>query len=233
MPKKVTKSVFKRTRILKKGSEKTPIFNLTKEELYNIVISLFVIALLFAYNPIVPSATLGALPRTLFAVSVALLLHIAAQKIMAARLGCVAFYRLWLPGLIVSMLLMVVGINPIILVGAVSLSAYKFGRIGFKSRQMTMTEIGWIGVAGPLVNIILLILFNVLASSMIAYSSLLSYMAVVNGLIAFFTLLPIKPLDGSKVMLWDPIIWVFLIFTLLLILTPSGLINYFTSPYIG
>lgn len=232
-PKSTSKNERKKStissRFLEKRTQKT-IFNLTYEELYNIVAGIFVIALIFAYEPVNPGATFEALPRAFFAVAVAFLLPLAAQKMLAKRLNCGAFYRLWLPGLIVSMLLMVVGIRPILLVGAVSLSAYQFGRFGYKSRHMTMTEIGWIGAVGPITNILLVFLFKALASGSVE-SSLFSYMAMVSGLVVLFNLAPIKPLDGSKIVLWNPLFWVFLVLVLMLILTPSGLLNYFTALY--
>ena len=223
----------KQSKFSRRLGEKTALFDLTYEELYNIVVSVLVVALIFAYNFKNPGATFAAYPRTLLAVAVVTLVHIAAQKLMASRLGCVAFYKLWLPGLIISMLLMIIGIKPIVFVGAVSLAAYKFGRFGFKSRQMTMTEIGWIGGVGPAVSILLVLIFKMLAAGSVASSALFSYMAMVSGLIAFFSLLPIKPLDGSKVVLWSPVAWMFMMLVLLLLLTPSGLLNYFTSAYIG
>lgn len=230
MPKTERKKSKKSVRFLEKRSQKT-MFGLTYEELYNIVVCVFVTSLILAYNPVTPAETFEKMPRALFSAAIAFLIHLSAQKIMAGRLACSAFYRLWLPGLVVSMLLMVVGIKPILLIGAVSLSAYKFGRFGYKGRQMTMTEIGWIGVVGPAANIVMAYLFKIYAAS--TGSSLLYYMAMVNGLMALFNLVPIKPLDGSKVVLWNPMLWIFLVFILLLILTPSGLINYFTAPYIG
>jgi Zn-dependent protease len=230
---KKRKTNGKKSKFSQKLGEKTTLFDLTYEELYNIVVSVLIIALIFAYNVKTPGATFATYPRALLAVSVVMLLHIAAQKFMASRLGCVAFYRLWFPGLIMSLLLMIIGLKPIVLVGVVSLSAYKFGRFGFKSRQMTMTEIGWIGTAGPATSIIMASLFKILAAGSAAGGTLFSYMAIVSGLIAFFSLLPIKPLDGSKVVLWDPVVWMFMMLILLLIMTPSGLLNYFTSAYIG
>ena len=220
-------------RFLKHKSKKI-VFDLTYEELYNIVVSVLVVALIFAYNFRDPATTFGAYPQAFVAVAVVVLMYIAAQKFMARRLNCVAFYELWLPGLIVSMLLMIIGLKPIILVGTVSLASYKLGRFGFKSTHMTMTEIGWIGAIGPSVAILLAALFKMLAAGpIVGVSSTFSYMATVSGIIAFFNLLPIKPLDGSKVVLWDPIIWIFMLFMLMLILTPSGLLSHFTSAYIG
>jgi len=193
------------------------IWQLSYEEVYHIIVSILVIALILAYNPLEPLASVEGMTHAIFAVAVAMFFHLIAQKIVAHRLGSMAFYRLWLPGLVFSLLLMVVGIKPIILVGAVSLTTYKFGRFGYKSRQPSITEIGWVGVSGTVVNLILALIF----SSVIA----LPYLAFVNALIALFSLVPIKPLDGGKVFLWNPVYWLLLVILLFLILTPSGLLN--------
>lgn len=188
------------------------------EETYNIVVAIFVSALILAYDPQNPPSTFGELPGAVFASLIAFSLPLLVQKMVARKLGCLAFYKLWLPGIIVSMLLMLVGIKPVVLVGAVALSAYKFGRWGFESRYRTMTEIGWVGVSGLLVNIAV--------ASIIMLFTPFTYLAFVNGVFAFFNMMPVRPLDGSKVMFWDPVLWILLMVIIILILTPSGILTY-------
>jgi Zn-dependent protease len=219
MPKKADATSGRREKENRRLLEKN--FWAFYEEIYNVIVAIFVSTLILSYNFQNPMKTFSEIPGALAAVAIAVLLPIAAQKIMARRLGCTAFYKLWLPGLVVSMLLMLVGIKPIILVGSVAISAYEFGRWGMKSKYMSMTEIGWIGITGPLVNITLAIVLD--------FMTPFSYLAFVNALIALFNLVPIKPLDGSKVVLWNPMLWILLIIILALILTPSGILPYLAS----
>ena len=62
-------------------------------------------------------------------------------------------------------------------------------------------DIMWVGIAGPLSNLILAFLFLFLLK--IKFFSLLhtifAYGALINLILALFNLLPIPPLDGSKI----------------------------------
>jgi|GEM_PF-2477090 len=203
-------------------SKKVPVLGTTYEETYNIVAAIIVASLIFAYNWEYPEQSFVMFPQALVAVLIAYAVHLPVQKLIARRLGCVAFYRLWLPGAIFSVFLMVVGIK-IVLVGTVFVAAYNFSRWGMKSRDTSMTEVGWVGISGPIANILVGTVFKLLPG--------FSYLANVNLLIALFNLLPVKPLDGGKVFLWDPVYWAVLFFILFLIITPSGLLGYITALY--
>ncbi len=188
------------------------------EEVYNIVVAIFVISLILSYNFYDPLKTFISMPRAFLAVLITFSLSLISQKLVARKLRCKAFYRLWLPGLVVSMLIMVVGVKPVILIGTATLSTYKFGRWGFKSTHGTMTELGWIGLSGPLANIVLAYILKLFTP--------FSYLAYVNAVFAFFNLMPVEPLDGAKLVVWNPVLWFLLMIILVLILTPSNILSY-------
>lgn len=63
-------------------------------------------------------------------------------------------------------------------------------------------DVMWVGIAGPLANILLALFFILLIKLNISSSFLymiFSYGIFINLLLAIFNLLPIPPLDGSKV----------------------------------
>jgi len=78
-------------------------------------------------------------------------------------------------------------------------------------------------IAGPLTNLVIaligIILLNTVALLIVnQYLNIfLLYLIIVNAWIAFFNLLPVPPLDGSKIISWKPINWA-LLFTLSIIL---------------
>ena len=83
-------------------------------------------------------------------------------------------------------------------------------------REMTKEENGKISVAGPIVNLILGAGFVVvlLAGAAFAIWPLIVVGTMglsVNGMIAFFNLLPVSILDGRKVIAWSPVAFVVLI----------------------
>ena len=67
---------------------------------------------------------------------------------------------------------------------------------------MTKEKNGKISAAGPLVNLVLAILFIVLILAGIN-NLLTGYGAFINSLIALFNLIPFGNLDGKKILTWN------------------------------
>ena len=203
----------------KKRSRASKILDIESDEMTNLIIATIVTTLIFAYNWQAPLATLEALPLSFLAVVTAYIIHELAHRFTARKLRCLAVYKLWLPGVIFGLLMMLVGIK-FILVGAVVISTYRFGRWGMKSKHPSMREIGLISVSGPAANLVLAALFKAFSESALS-SPTFGYLALINAWFAFFNLVPVKPLDGSKVFFWNPVIWLFFILFSLLLLMPS------------
>ena len=84
------------------------------------------------------------------------------------------------------------------------------GATYIQGMNISKEENGQISIAGPLVNIVIGVLFLPLA----LFSSPGSFLqdlgvigAYINIFLALFNLLPIGPLDGSKVWRWNVAIW--------------------------
>jgi len=205
---------------------------LESNETISLIIATAVTTLIFAYDWQSPAATVAALPLSFFAVVTAFVFHELAHRFAARRLNCHAVYRLWLPGVVFGLLMMLVGIK-FILVGAVVISTYKFGRWGMKSRHPSMREIGLIASSGPLTNLVLASAFKAISQGALlgtAFGASLAYLASINAWLAFFNLVPVKPLDGSKVFFWNPTVWFLLIALSLFLLTPTHLFGPLLTP---
>jgi Zn-dependent protease len=182
----------------------------TKEEIRDIVISVFVVTLIFSFKITSPTFGFELFFVYLAIVIVAFLFHELAHKGIAMKFHCVAIYKMWTPGIFISLLSLVLPIR-FIAPGAVVIYPFKFGRWGFRRSSLTQTEMGFITVAGLLVN-----LFSALLSSFFIGSYVIGTvdvfltLAYVNTMLFFFNLLPIPPLDGSKVLQWKPWFWIFL-----------------------
>lgn len=159
----------------------------------------------------------------IFAITVGsgFLLHELSHKYVAVRLGARARYEVWLSGLvlmlglaIVPQILWHIHLPLFLAPGAVMI---------YSTRRLDPRASGLISVAGPVMNLLLAGVFLVLstlfvggpildmASSPNAALNLVLVMGVqVNLVLAMFNLLPIFPLDGFKVMLWDWRIWLML-----------------------
>lgn len=143
------------------------------------------------------------------AVGTGFLLHELAHKFVAQRYGCWAEFRKWNFGLILAVGMSFLGFV-FAAPGAVMIS-------GLISQEQN----GRISAAGAVTNLVLAILFFgagiLLALLGIGLSpfiaKIISYGFFVNAWLALFNMLPIPPLDGSKVMAWSMPAWVAIIAT--------------------
>ncbi len=139
------------------------------------------------------------------AVGAAFILHEMAHKFMAMKFGYYAAFRKDN-----GMLLM--GVALAALVGIVFAAPGATVIYSQPGREMSKKENGIISVAGPVVNLCLgVAFFAILIAGYGLHLDLVQILGVmglsVNGMIAFFNLLPISVLDGKKVLAWNPVIF--------------------------
>ena len=126
-------------------------------------------------------------------------LHELSHKFIAQRHGFWAEFRMWHMGLVLALVTSLIGF-----IFAAPGATY------IQGMNISKEENGQISIAGPLVNIVIGVLFLPLA----LFSSPGSFLqdlgvigAYINIFLALFNLLPIGPLDGSKVWRWNVAIW--------------------------
>ncbi len=132
------------------------------------------------------------------------LMHIA----VARRLGCLSTYTLDPVGLVLTLMSSALPIK-IIMPGYVIVSAPYYD--SFTKRRVEAITAS----AGPLTNIAIglgalflqLSLMEVFSYHITLILLLLQVIVQLSAWIAFFNLLPIPPLDGSKVIAWSPLTW--------------------------
>ncbi|MGB9937431.1 MAG: site-2 protease family protein [Methanobacterium sp.] len=173
----------------------------TAGEIRDIIISMFVISLIFAYifarRDL--SNILIYMPITFVVVGLGFVLHELAHKYVAIHYGYWAEYKMWLEGLIFALILAFIAGFAFIAPGAV----YIHGN------YIKNSENGKISLSGPATNIVLTLLF--LSIPMFFQNSLLVGIgilgATVNSFLAVFNLIPLGMFDGAKIFRWNPIIW--------------------------
>ncbi|MDI6798893.1 MAG: site-2 protease family protein [Candidatus Aenigmarchaeota archaeon] len=176
----------------------------SQEELKDIVISVLIVAFIFC------RALTNCLDISLYAlflvfVILSFLFHELAHRFVSQKLGCSAVYKMFLPGLLLGIVFAVLFRLIIVMPGAVVIYPFKFGRWKFKVSRLTVRDMGVISFAGIAVNLFFAILFRQFPGDIFYLFS------TINAWLAFFNLIPIKPLDGSKIFLWKPYFWFILI----------------------
>ena len=121
------------------------------------------------------------------------LLHELGHKFTAQRAGLVSEYRMYPIGLFITLVTAVIGFL-FAMPGAVVISG--------QTDQRTYAKIS---LAGPVVNIVLAVV-GIIGCLLTNYSWAVVpfYMlASLNSILALFNMLPIPPLDGSKIVGWN------------------------------
>ena len=182
-------------------------FRFTGKEIRDLIISFIVIALGFTilYSNGDYSNIGLVFPIVMIGVGAGFIFHELGHKFVAMHYGYYAEYELWPTGLIIAL--------------ASSFFGFIFaapGAVVIYSNGMEKKTNGIISIAGPIVNIILGLIFFLILVSLgdFAYTETGYLVALtcvlgtrINFFLAAFNLLPIPPLDGSKVMAWSVPVW--------------------------
>ena len=182
-------------------------FRFTKKEIRDLIISFIVIALGFTilYSNGDYSHIGLVFPVVMIGVGLGFIFHELGHKFVAMHYGYYAEYELWPTGLIIALIS--------------SFFGFIFaapGAVVIYSNGMEEKTNGLISIAGPLVNIALGLIFFLILGSLGDFvyteAGAIVYLICVLGtrinfFLAAFNLLPIPPLDGSKVLSWSVPIW--------------------------
>lgn len=180
--------------------------------LISIVVLTFVLALLFTRNNLFYGLTEGFkldifpywLMVSFFGVVTAFFFHEMSHKFMAQKYGLWSEFRMYPRGLLFALLL---GIMLPFVFAAPGAVMFRGGSRYF--------ETGRIAMAGPLSNLIIaaitLMLYRVLFFENIVIGSIICFVCFINALFATFNLLPFGPLDGTKIISWNPTIWIIML----------------------
>lgn len=138
-----------------------------------------------------------------FAVTVGIgfVLHELAHKFTAIKFGGYAEFKMWTTGLMLALVFSIFGFV-FVAPGAVYIYA----------PRATKKQIGLISLAGPLTNLILAFVFFALALIVPFKTGNINiwyFASKINIWLGLFNMLPIFPLDGSKIMNWNFYIWGF------------------------
>lgn len=146
-----------------------------------------------------PAAFISLLPITFLAVTLSFVLHEYMHKIVAQRFGAIAAFRVSFNGLVFTLFTAMFGL----MVGVP-------GATVIYTNTFTRREEGLVSLAGPLTNFAVFLIFLTIGIVFAPFLAVHQYLneavattMFITVLLAFYNMLPVYPLDGSKVLRWN------------------------------
>ncbi len=170
-----------------------------RSEAIDLIISWLILSVAFGAGYILRGSLTG-FTVSLIAVATGFVFHELAHRYLAIKYGMIARYRAWYMGLaaalIVSLITAKIFGSPFVIAapGAVVIMSYGMYDLSYIRREYK------IAAAGPLANIAVAV-SSLIASNFMGmpWNFYVRFIGSVNAWLAFFNLLPVPPLDGSKI----------------------------------
>lgn len=154
--------------------------------------------------------------------SFVLIPYILFTKYFGDKYNCDAEFVLWPIGSVVSIVLTLLTNFVFAVVGAIQITTKHTTRLGYRFVGLTNEELGKIAISGPALNFFLALIGFFLYS---LNPGVVSVFINMNLIFALFNLIPIPPLNGSKVFGWSRILWIGFISAILVLLFLPDLIG--------
>ena len=140
------------------------------------------------------------LVNAILIVALAIIARQAVQRILALAMNLKAEFKEWYPGLVIAIILAIVSGGKILFLvpGGIFLHFLEEHRLGYFRYGLSYTAQGYICLLGVLANVFLATLFKGL-SILIPANTLLIKAVTINMWMALIAMLPIPPLDGSRI----------------------------------
>ncbi len=190
-------------------------FRFSADEVRSIIIGIIIMAFIFSFDSWgVETFDLGYGLKNFFnailIITLSFLVHLSVQRIFALAGGFRVEYKNWLYGILIGIALIIISNGKVWFFAPGGLVVYMMAghRLGSFRYGLNVWPVGVVGMVGPLANLVLALFFKILFTAFPENTLLYSAMSF-NLWFAIFTMLPIPPLDGSKIFFASRVVYVF------------------------
>ena len=189
-------------------------YKFTEHELRGLVTAILVIGFIISFKEwgttsFDLSAGLYNLFNAVLIVALSILIHDAGQRIWALAIGYRLEFKVWSFGLLAALVVAFISNGSLWFVVPAGFMLHNIAghRLGFFRYGVNYFGQAMVALAGPLFALMLIILFKVLNTFF--PSPLLQKAIIFNVIYAITSLLPIPPLDGSKIFFGSRMLYAF------------------------
>ncbi|MCS7123760.1 MAG: peptidase M50 [Candidatus Aenigmarchaeota archaeon] len=170
---------------------------MNRREIFDIFVAILLITIILTYN------RFDLFLIYLITVLISFLPHEFAHRYLARKLGYIAVFQLWPQGILMSFLTLLAtfGAVKFIALGAVVVYPITFKGGILVGKRVSVRDNALISMAGPLINIFICIVSIILFLP--SKLNFFLYLSQVNAWLSVFNLMPLFPLDGSKIFVYD------------------------------
>jgi len=191
-------------------------FWFTKIELRSFTLTVLILGFVVSFNNWGDTAFdfnigFANLLKSILFVAIALFVHHAGQRLWGIKNGFRVEQKLWWYGILISLILVIIsnGRVAFLAVSATSIHLLPRHRLGKFRYGANLRDLAGICLAGPLFNIFLASFLVILSWIHFFPADLAMQLFTFNLVFAAWNLLPIPPLDGSRIMYYSRIAYVF------------------------
>jgi len=143
-------------------------------------------------------------------VALSFLVHISMQRVWSLGTGFRLEWKMWSFGLLFALIMSFLtnGFIWLIIPGGIILHHMGGHRLGWFRYDINYWALGLIAALGPIASIILVMVFK--AIGVFVSNSLIDKLIIFNIAYALYSLVPIPPLDGSKIFFGSRMLYAFL-----------------------
>ena len=189
-------------------------YKFTPYEIRGLAISIFVMAFIVSFKEwgatsFELTAGLQNLFNAILIAALSILVHDTGQRLWGLTIGYRVEFKMWTFGLIIALVVAFISNGSLWLIVPAGFMVHHLAgpRLGWFRYGINYFGQAMVALAGPLFSLMLIILFKVL--SVFSANPLIEKAIIFNVIYAITSLLPIPPLDGSKIYFGSRMLYAF------------------------